>query len=185
MAPLSHHLVSSPSLFPTLLSETLLAWLAAWVQVRPTHVPVLPASYQCVYKLKWPCSMGPLLRLRYPSSFLPTKDRRYSILELIVPVTLFCSLEIPIAGLIWNLHIHHLPSAPSLAYKCVCAWTNRDNDDTTHCTSTSLSIQQQHRRLARSPSKTTEYQTRLSLQLESIRHKSGRSQSQLIFSVRA
>lgn len=54
----AHHLVSSPSLFPTLLSDTLLAWLAVWAQVRPTHVPSSPAPYQCAYKLKWPCSMG-------------------------------------------------------------------------------------------------------------------------------
>lgn len=39
-------------------SYTLLAWLAVWAQVRPTHVPSSPAPYQCAYKLKWPCSMG-------------------------------------------------------------------------------------------------------------------------------
>lgn len=77
-----HHLVWSPSLFPTLLSDTLLAWLATWAQVRPTLVPSSLPHTSALISSSGPARWGPSLRLRYPSSFLPTKDRRCSILEL-------------------------------------------------------------------------------------------------------
>lgn len=64
----------SPSLFPTLLSDTLLAWLATWGQVRPTHVPFSLPRCQCAYKLKWPCSLGTALEAEI-SVELPSYQR--------------------------------------------------------------------------------------------------------------